>query len=122
MCIRDRLGGDVHMNVAANLRVRPNDDKSPIVTSEIVTTSITSRGMSDTLLAQIRDNNPDIVHARADERGYTYLEVQPSGVLAQMRTTPHPAMPGSSLQTQAQWTLASGVAGVGEGLKGLVWG
>ena len=106
------LGGDVHMNVAANLRVRPNDEKSPIVTSEIVTTSISSRGMSDTLLAQIRDNNPDIVHARADERGYTYVEVQPSGVLAQMRTTPHPALQDSRLQTQAQWALTSGVQGL----------
>ncbi len=106
------LGGDVHMNVAANLRVRPNDDKSPIVASEIVTTSISSRGMSETLLAQIRDNNPDIVHARADERGYTHVEVQPSGVLAQMRTTPHPAMEGSRLQTQAQWALASGMPGL----------
>jgi alkaline phosphatase D len=38
--------------------------------------------------------------------------VQPSGVLAQMRTTPHPAMPASALQTQAQWALASGVAGL----------
>ena len=106
------LGGDVHMNVAAQLRVRPNDDKSPVVSSEIVTTSISSRGVSETLLAQIRDNNPDILHARADERGYTLVDVQPSGVLAQMRTTPHPAMPGSSLQLQAQWAMASGVPGL----------
>jgi alkaline phosphatase D len=105
------LGGDVHMNVAANLRVRPNDEKSPIVASEIVTTSISSRGMSETLLAQIRENNPDIVHARSDERGYTCVEVQASGVLTQMRTTPHPAVQGSRLQTQAQWALASGVPG-----------
>ncbi len=105
------LGGDVHMNVVANLRVRPNDDKSPVVASEMVTTSISSRGLSEAMLAQIRDNNPDIVHARADERGYTSLEVQPSGVLAQLRTTPHPVMPGSRLQTQAQWALSSGVAG-----------
>ena len=106
------LGGDVHMNVAAHLRVRPNDDKSPVVSSEIVTTSISSRGVSETLLAQIRDNNPDILHARADERGYTLVDVQASGVLAQMRTTPHPAMPGSSLQLQAQWAMASGVPGL----------
>jgi alkaline phosphatase D len=103
------LGGDVHMNVAAHLRVRPNDEKSPVVASELVTTSITSRGLSETLLAQIRDNNPDIVHARADERGYTLVEVQAQGVQAQMRATPHPAMPDSPLRTQAQWALASGV-------------
>ena len=54
------LGGDVHMNVAAQLRVKPNDERSPVVASEIVTTSVSSRGMSDTLLATIRDNNPAI--------------------------------------------------------------
>ena len=37
------LGGDVHMNVAAQLRVQPNDEQSPVVASEIVTTSVTSR-------------------------------------------------------------------------------
>lgn len=106
------LGGDVHMNVAANLRVRPNDEKSPVVASEIVSTSISSRGLSDAMIAQMRDNNPDILHARADERGYTFLDVQPSGVSAQFRSTPHPAMPESVLQTQAQWMVLSGVAGL----------
>ena len=106
------LGGDVHMNVAAQLRVRPNDERSPVVASEIVTTSVTSRGMGDKLLAQIRDSNPDIAHARSDERGYTWLDVRSEGIVAEFRTTPNPARTDGVLKTQAQWAIRAGVAGV----------
>lgn len=106
------LGGDVHMNVAAQLRVQPNDERSPVVASEIVTTSVTSRGMSEKLLAQIRDSNPDIVHARSDERGYTFLDVRPEGLRAEFRTTANPARVDGVFKTQAQWAIRSGVAGL----------
>jgi alkaline phosphatase D len=106
------LGGDVHMNVAAQLRVQPHDERSPVVASEIVTTSVTSRGMSEKLLAQIRDSNPDIVHARADERGYTLLDVRPEGIHAEFKTTPNPARVDGVFKTQAQWAIRAGVAGL----------
>jgi alkaline phosphatase D len=106
------LGGDVHMNVAAQLRVQPNDERSPVVASEIVTTSITSRGLGEKLLAQIRDSNPDIVHARSDERGYTLLEVRPEGISAEFRTTANPALADGVFRAQAKLGIRSGVAGV----------
>ena len=106
------LGGDVHMNVAANLRVRPNDEQSPVVASEIVTTSVSSRGMGEALLATIRENNPDIRHARSDERGYTLLDIRPDGVSAIFRATPHPVQPDSVLRDQARCEVLAGRAGV----------
>jgi alkaline phosphatase D len=106
------LGGDVHMNVAAQLRVQANDERSPVVASEIVTTSITSRGLGEKLLAQIRDSNPDIVHARSDERGYTLLDVKPGGINAEFRTTPNPALAEGVFKAQAKLAIRSGVAGV----------
>ena len=106
------LGGDVHMNVAAQLRVQANDERSPVVASEIVTTSVTSRGLGEKLLAQIRDSNPDIAHARSDERGYTLLDVRPEGVSAEFRTTANPARVDGVFKTQAQFAIRSGVAGV----------
>jgi alkaline phosphatase D len=83
-----------------------------VVASEIVTTSVSSRGLGEKLLAQIRESNPDIVHARSDERGYTLLDVRPEGVSAEFRTTAHPVRLDSVLKTQAQWAIRSGVAGV----------
>jgi alkaline phosphatase D len=92
--------------------VQPNDERSPVVASEIVTTSLTSRGLGEKLLAQIRESNPDIVHARSDERGYTVLDVRPEGVSAEFRTTANPARSQAVFKTQAQWAIRSGVAGV----------
>jgi alkaline phosphatase D len=106
------LGGDVHMNVAAQLRVKPNDEQSPVVASELTTTSITSRGMGETLAAQIRSNNPDIAHLRPDERGYTLIQVTPEGVQSEFRTTANPVQTASVLGTQARFTVRRGAAGV----------
>ncbi len=106
------LGGDVHMNVAAQLRVQPNDERSPVVASEIVTTSITSRGLGDKLLAQIRESNPDILHARSDERGYTLLEVKPEGISAEFTTTSNPALADGVFKVQAKLGIRAGLAGV----------
>ena len=70
------LGGDVHRHVAANLRLRPNDAASPIVASEFVGGSITSRGAG-----QARDGTacgattPMCVHARGDERGWALIDM-----------------------------------------------
>lgn len=106
------LGGDVHMNVAARLRLQPNDERSPVLASEIVGTSISSRGMSETLLERIRAGNPDIAFARADERGYTRLDVTPQRVSVDFRTTPYPAAANALLGTQARFAVLRGEAGV----------
>lgn len=106
------LGGDVHMHVAADLRLRPGDAASPVVASEFVTTSVTTRGMSELVLARARAGNPDLRHARADERGYTHLEVTPAAVQATFRGTAHPARADSVLHTQARWVVARGHPGV----------
>ena len=106
------LGGDVHHNAAANLRVVPNDPASAVVASEFVGTSITSRGMGETALARIRASNPDIAHARSDERGYTRVVVTPERATATFLTTPFPAQAGANLGVQAVYAVDSGRAGV----------
>ncbi len=109
------LGGDVHMNVAAQLRVQPNDERSPVVASEIVTTSVTSRGLGEKLLGQILGSVPDIVHARSDERGFTLLEVKPEAIQVEFMTTPHPVKTDSVFKVQAQAVIRSGLAGLQKG-------
>lgn len=106
------LGGDVHQHVAANLRVCPNDDSSPVVAGEFVTTSITSRGMSSAALDRIRASNPDIAHARSDERGYVRVDVTPSAITGIFLSTPFPAQSGATLGVQATYRVRHGQAGV----------
>ena len=105
------LGGDVHANVAANLRLEPNNPQSPIVASEFVTTSITSRGLGDKPAAVIRDSNPDLLHFRSDERGYSLITVTPSQVRCDFMTTKFPAGSESGLKTQASYAVKNGKAG-----------
>jgi alkaline phosphatase D len=105
------LGGDVHMNVASVLRQEPNDAALPVLASEFVTTSITSKGMSDGLLAAVRASNPDILYARADERGYTLIDFNPKRCLAEFRTTTSPSGTSDSLKVQARFAVEAGHPG-----------
>ena len=105
------LGGDVHCNVAANLRLEPNNPQSPIVASEFVTTSITSRGLGDKTATVIRDSNSDLLHYRADERGYSLITVTPKEVRCDFRTTKFPAGTEAGLKTQASYVVKNGKVG-----------
>jgi len=106
------LGGDVHRHVAAQLHQRPDDPRSPVVAAEFVCSSVTSRGLSEALMAAIRASNPDLLHARGDERGYASIELTPQAAHCDFRATPHPAQPGAALHSQARFVVEAGRAGV----------
>ena len=105
------LGGDVHCNVAAPLRLEPNNPASPIVASEFVTTSMTSRGLGDKAAAIIRESNADLLHYRPDERGYSLITVTSDQVRCDFRTTKFPAGSETVLKTQASYVVKNGKAG-----------
>ena len=111
------LGGDVHMNVAANLRLESNSQSEPILASEFVTTSISSRGLSDSSVEMIKANNADILHMRADERGYALIKVDPLRVNCEFRTTPTPAGKADVLSVQARYYVDAGVPGPKQDFK-----
>ena len=106
------LGGDVHQHVAANLRLQPNQPDSPVIAGEFVCSSITSRGMGESMLERIRANNPDILHARSDEKGYVLVDVTPQTIEGTFMGTPFPAQAGASLAVQARYRVQNGHAGV----------
>jgi alkaline phosphatase D len=104
------LGGDVHRHVAAQLRA-DNIPGEPVVASEFVTSSITSAGMPDALMSLIRSSNPDILHARSDERGYMQLDVMTGSLHCVARATGFPVLTHSNLATQARFVVEAGRAG-----------
>jgi alkaline phosphatase D len=106
------LGGDVHRHVAANLRVRPNDPDSPVIASEFVCTSISSSGSSRASMERLRRDNPDVKHARGDERGYAYVELTPERMQCELRATSHPVRQDSVFSTQADFVVEAGRPGV----------
>ncbi|WP_245876379.1 alkaline phosphatase D family protein [Caldimonas caldifontis] len=106
------LGGDVHRHVAADLRVIPNESRSPVVASEFVTTSITTRGLPGYAQGLVRSSNPDLKHARSDERGYVLLSLDAQHARAEFRATRFPVAAEARLHTQAVYAVESGRAGV----------
>lgn len=105
------LGGDVHRHVAAPLRLVPNDEHSPAVASEFVTSSITTQGLSAAANLAMRLSNPDLLHARSDERGYTLLDITPQHVACEFRATAFPVTTAARLHTQASFVVESKQAG-----------
>jgi alkaline phosphatase D len=106
------LGGDVHRHVAANLRRRPDDRRSPVVAGEFVCSSVTSHGLSEAVTALMRSSNPDLLHARSDERGYALLDISARAVRCDFRATPFPVQAESRLGSQARFVVESGQPGV----------
>lgn len=106
------LGGDVHHHLAANLRLQANDEASPVLASEFVTSAITSRGLGEKSLATMRASNPDIALARGDGRGYVLLEVTPEATQATFRGTTYPVAADAVFTTQAVGRVANGRPGV----------
>ncbi|EWS57608.1 Alkaline phosphatase D precursor [Methylibium sp. T29-B] len=105
------LGGDVHRHVAARLRADVGDPRSPVVASEFATSSLTSRGLSDTATALMRSSNPDLLHARSDERGYVLLDLTPQRLHAELRATAFPVVADARVHTQAAFVVEAGRAG-----------
>jgi len=102
------LGGDVHRHVVAALRADPDDDRTPVVASEFVTTSVTTRGLPDTATAVLRSQNPDLLHARSDERGYLAVELTPERMHCDLRATAFPVVADARLHSQAKYVVEAG--------------
>lgn len=105
------LGGDVHRHVAANLRLHPGDPASAIIASELVASSITTRGLSELITQWMKSSNPDLLHLRSDERGYALLDITPQRLRCEFRATAHPVRAHSTFHTQATYVVERGVAG-----------
>ena len=70
------IGGDVHMNFVADLKLDFDDPRSPVVASEFVGTSITSpAGPWQRNLPAILAENPHIKYGRGDRRGYVRASI-----------------------------------------------
>ena len=106
------LGGDVHRNVAAQLRLQPNEASSPIVASELVCTSVTSHGGSLKTEEKMLRDNPDIAYARTDERGYALLTITAQQLRCDFQATPNAEPVDAVLRTSQRYVVERGRAGV----------
>jgi len=94
------------------LRARPNERASPVLASEFVGGSISSRGAGRPAMARMRRDNPDVAYARGDLRGHALIEVTPQRLECRMRTTDHPVLADARFETAARYVVEAGRAGV----------
>ena len=79
------LGGDVHSFNVADLKLDFDDEKSPVVASEFVGTSITSQAWPQERLNQYLPDNPHMKLMDSRFRGYTRVEVTPKEMRVDLR-------------------------------------
>ncbi|GGT50588.1 alkaline phosphatase [Streptomyces atratus] len=108
------LSGDRHQNNAANLLLDYDDERSPIVGSEFVGTSITSSGdgvdMNEwgrTALAA----NPHMKFFNS-QRGYVRCSVTKNEWRSDFQVMPYVSRPDAPISTRATYVIENGVPGV----------
>ena len=79
------LGGDIHAFIAADQRRRAYDTTSPIVMSELVTTSTSSGPPPKRVMEAYQRAGKDVAFADGERRGYLWFEVTPKRLEAKLQ-------------------------------------
>jgi len=107
------LGGDIHAFIAADQRLEPHTAASPVVASELVTTSISSGPPPQKVIdAYNRDDASDVFFADGAHRGYLRLELSPARLEAELVGYASVREPQATPQTLAGFALEDGRRGL----------
>ncbi|KPU94903.1 alkaline phosphatase [Variovorax paradoxus] len=106
------LGGDIHQNYVSRVLADFSRPQSPVIASEFCGTSIASAsGTAQSRAQEIADNNPHILLARSDRRGYAVADVTPGRWLTSLRVLDDVAQPDSGISTLARFAVDDCVPG-----------
>ncbi|MCT9813452.1 alkaline phosphatase D family protein [Acidovorax sp. Be4] len=106
------LGGDIHQNYVCRVLADFANAQSPVIGSEFCGTSIASVSNVPQNRAQaIADNNPHILLARSDKRGYAVAEVTPQRWVTTLRVVDDVTRADSGVSTLARFVVDDGVPG-----------
>ena len=107
------LAGDVHNNWVNDLRLNVDDEKTPVVATEFVGTSITSGGdgsdMSPAMKAIASEN--ECVRFANNQRGYVSFELTPQQLRGDFRVVEYVTQMGAPVKTRASFVVENGQAG-----------
>jgi alkaline phosphatase D len=106
------LGGDLHAFMVNDVNARPEDPESPIVATELVTSSITSVGQSQAAFDRWLPENPNVRLARGEERGYLRLTLEPESLRAELVAVDDVQREDSPLHVLASFDVENGKPGV----------
>lgn len=101
------LTGDVHSHWAAEVHERFDDPLSPVVATELVTTSISSGGDGSESRDDIAEVLAENLHIRYfnNRRGYVRTRITTDELRADFRVVPFVSQPGADVQTRASFVV-----------------
>lgn len=105
------LGGDVHANYVADLKLDFDDPTSAVIASEFCGTSISSQGLLNERVERALPQNPHIHLGRSDERGYMLFQLQAERLDVELRSVLQPWEAQSGLRVQARFAVEAGRPG-----------
>jgi alkaline phosphatase D len=106
------LSGDIHAFLVNDVNKRAEDPASPIVATELVTTSISSNGRPQQGFDAWRPKNPNVHLARSDTRGYLRLSVKPDRLHADLIAVDDIRRDDSPTHVLAAYDVMDGKPGV----------
>jgi alkaline phosphatase D len=106
------LGGDIHAFMVSDVNARPEDPESPIVATELVTTSISSVGPPQSSFDRWLSENPNVRLARGDQRGYLRVTIEPEHLRADLVAVDDVTREDSGSHVLASFDVANGQPGV----------
>jgi alkaline phosphatase D len=106
------LSGDIHAFLASNLHRAAADPGSPVVATEFTTTSISSRAMPQAELDARRQENPAVLWANSERRGYLRLDLDRTRLLADLVAMESVIRADAGRSIQASFVVEAGQPGV----------
>jgi alkaline phosphatase D len=107
------LTGDLHSNWVNDLSTDDHHERSTIVATEFVGTSISSGGDGSDFPDGVKPvlvDNP-FVKFYNEQRGYVTCEITPAAMRANFRVLDYVSRPGGSCSTRATFVVQNGRAG-----------
>ena len=105
------VSGDIHSFIASNINRVPEDRESPVVASEFVTTSISSQGVQQSMLDERRPENPNLLYADSQRRGYLRFDLTPERLRADLVAMDSVAQRDAGRSVQASFVVENGRPG-----------
>jgi alkaline phosphatase D len=106
------IGGDIHSFFANDLKVDFDDDKSPVVATEIVGTSVASPGPPHDVISAFLPDNPHIRFFDSRKRGYVSVDLDGARMTTHFRTVSDVTDPKAALSTLTSFVIENGRPGV----------
>jgi alkaline phosphatase D len=105
------LSGDIHAFVISGLHKQADNLDSPIVASELVGTSISSQALAQSTLDGWQKDNPNLLFANSEHRGYLRLDITPARLQADLVALRSEKDPKSDARTLRSFVVEAGKPG-----------